>query len=103
LRELKEVKMAEATDRMSSLEGDDELKRAVVETLDALDRDGKLAVLDFSRSLKREEQHPNHAAISLLDEWMDDDSSYDEETWPVLKEALDRNRRVAGQYRKLFE
>ena len=43
------------------------------------------------------------AAIRLLDEWMADDSGYDEENWPELEEALDRNRREAGQYRKLFE
>lgn len=40
---------------------------------------------------------------TLLDEWMADGSGYDEETWPKLEEALDRNRREAGQYRKLFE
>jgi hypothetical protein len=34
---------------------------------------------------------------------MADGSGYDEETWPGLKEALDQNRREAGQYRKLFE
>jgi hypothetical protein len=60
-------------------------------------------VLDFSRKLKKRENRPNLAAIRLLDEWMADDSGYDEETWPELKEALDRNRREAGQYRKLFE
>jgi hypothetical protein len=31
-------------------------------------------------------------AIRLLDEWMADESGYDEETWPELKEALDRDR-----------
>ncbi len=35
----------------------------------------------------------------LLDEWMADDSGYDEEAWPELKDALDRDR--LG-YRKLF-
>jgi hypothetical protein len=45
----------------------------------------------------------NLATIRLFDEWMADDSGYDEETWPELKEALDRNRREAVQYRKLFE
>jgi hypothetical protein len=27
--------------------------------------------------------------FSLLDEWLADESGYDEETWPQLKEALD--------------
>lgn len=35
----------------------------------------------------------------LLDEWMADESGYDEEAWPKLKEALDRDR--LG-HRKLF-
>lgn len=95
--------MVEATNHTPYPEGDEDLKRAVIETLDALDRDGKLAVLDFSRSLKREDKQPNVAAIRLLDEWMADDSGYDEEAWPELKESLDRNRREGGQYRKLFE
>jgi excisionase family DNA binding protein len=37
--------------------------------------------------------------LRLLDEWMADESGYDEETWPKLKEALDRDR---PSYRKLF-
>jgi hypothetical protein len=37
--------------------------------------------------------------ISLLEEWAADDSGYDEETLPALKENLDRNR---PEYRKLF-
>lgn len=94
--------MAEATDRAPHPERDEDLKRAVIENLDALDRDGKLAVLDFSRGLKEKEDPPNLAAIRLLDEWMADDSGYDEETWPELEAAIDRNRRAAGQYRRLF-
>ena len=31
-------------------------------------------------------------AIQLLDEWMADESGYDEQTWPELKKALDRER-----------
>jgi hypothetical protein len=31
-------------------------------------------------------------AIRLLDEWMADESGYDEETWPELKTALDQDR-----------
>lgn len=32
------------------------------------------------------------AAIALLDEWLNDDSGYDEEAWPKLKTALDEDR-----------
>lgn len=39
-------------------------------------------------------------AVALLDEWLKDDSGYDEETWPELKESLDRNRLSD---RKLFD
>ncbi len=40
------------------------------------------------------------AVIALLDEWLHDESGYDEETWPELKEALDRDRLSE---RKLFD
>ena len=38
--------------------------------------------------------------ISLLDEYMSDESGYDEETWPELKDALERDRLSS---RKLFD
>lgn len=88
-----------AADRTRRPEEDESLKREVIEILDGLDRNGKLAVLEFSRGLARKAQRPNVGAIRLLDEWMADESGYDEETWPELKEALDRDR--LG-YRKLF-
>jgi hypothetical protein len=31
-------------------------------------------------------------AIALLDEWLNDDSGYDAQTWPQLKKALDEDR-----------
>ena len=34
----------------------------------------------------------NEAALRLLREWMADKSGYDEETWPVLKKAIEENR-----------
>jgi hypothetical protein len=40
------------------------------------------------------------AVIALLEEWLRDESGYDEETWPELKKALDRDRLSA---RKLFD
>src|SRR5437016_282583 len=30
--------------------------------------------------------------IALLDSWRKDESGYDERTWPILKQALERNR-----------
>ena len=43
---------------------------------------------------------PDHAAaMRLIDELLSEDSSYDEETWPEIAEALDRDR---PSRRKLF-
>jgi hypothetical protein len=39
------------------------------------------------------------AVLALLEEWMADDSGYDEPVWPALKAALEANR--AGE-RRLF-
>ena len=39
------------------------------------------------------------SVIQLLEEWLADESGYDEEAWPELKDALDRDRLSA---RKLF-
>jgi len=90
-------------DRHKNVEGLTAEAVAEAHQKNALDRDGKLAVLDFSRRLRKGEKRPNLAAIRLLDEWMADDSGYDEESWPDLKEALDRTRREAGQYCKLLK
>jgi len=34
----------------------------------------------------------NHPAIDLLDNWLADESGYDERAWPILRRALQRNR-----------
>ena len=34
----------------------------------------------------------NKAAVRLLKKWLKDESGYDEETWPRLKEAIEANR-----------
>ena len=39
-------------------------------------------------------------AIALLDRWLNDESDYDEKTWPELKAALDHDRLSD---RKLFD
>lgn len=31
-------------------------------------------------------------AIALIDRWLSDETDYDEQTWPELKAALDRDR-----------
>lgn len=40
------------------------------------------------------------AALELLQEWLSDESGYDEATWPRLKQALEENRSSAE--RRLF-
>jgi hypothetical protein len=40
--------------------------------------------------------------IALLQSWLDDESGYDEETWPALKKALDEERHRVGA-RRLFD
>ena len=42
----------------------------------------------------------NRAALRLLREWLSDESGYDEENWPQLKEALEANR--SSKSRRLF-
>jgi hypothetical protein len=34
----------------------------------------------------------NQAVIHLLREWLADESGYDEETWPLVKQAIEVNR-----------
>ena len=53
------------------------------------------------KTLKRlDELQPNSATaadlIRLLRSWLIDESGYDEETWPELKDALDQERRRLG-------
>jgi hypothetical protein len=40
--------------------------------------------------------------IELFKQWLGDESGYDEETWPVLKKALDEERKRVGA-RRLFD
>ena len=39
------------------------------------------------------------AAIALIEKWLADESGYDEEIWPKLKQNLEKNRLSS---RKLF-
>lgn len=42
--------------------------------------------------VEQEITQSTESAIRLLEEWLADESGYDEETWPELKKALDENR-----------
>jgi hypothetical protein len=68
-----------------------------------LPTEGKLTDRQKKNSEHRQDTSAAERCRKLLDEWMADESGYDEEAWPELKEALDRNRREAGQYRNLFD
>ena len=46
------------------------------------------------------QQTSNEAAIALLDEWLRDESGYDENVWHELVEVIERHRLSA---RKRFE
>lgn len=48
---------------------------------------------------RREEVSPlaqqtakNQAAIQLIDQWLADESGYDEKAWPILKQTIEENR-----------
>jgi hypothetical protein len=42
--------------------------------------------------IEGERQHRAERAIQLLDQWMADESGYDEQTWPELQAALEQHR-----------
>ncbi len=42
------------------------------------------------------------SVIKLLDEWMSDESGYDEDTWPIIKKALNCERDNVSA-RRLFD
>jgi len=54
--------------------------------------DVELVARPVPGSTEAESRRRSDLAIRLLDEWMADESGYDEETWPELKVALDRDR-----------
>jgi hypothetical protein len=37
------------------------------------------------------QQQKNESAIDLLDEWLADESGYDEQVWPTVKKLLEEN------------
>lgn len=57
---------------------------------------GSTAVLPAPAD-RAESPTPNpDPVIAMLEEWLADESGYDEEAWPALKEALDRERELVG-------
>lgn len=65
---------------------------------------GKPAIDDTIHSDESKEAliERNQAAIKLIEGWLNDDSGYDEETFPKLKEALEENRKAVSA-RFLFD
>jgi Fe-S cluster assembly ATPase SufC len=47
---------------------------------------------DCFRKTQLHRKERREAAIALIDEWLANDSGYDEETWPVVAASLNRNR-----------
>ena len=48
---------------------------------------------DIDLALEADHRRRSNAVLALLDEWSADESGYDEETWPKIKEALNESRR----------
>ena len=46
------------------------------------------------------QQGPHQKAIDLIDQWLADESGYDEQSWPALKSELRRDRLSS---RRLFD
>lgn len=40
----------------------------------------------------RDHQRTNEAAMQLLQQWLADESGYDEAVWPVVKRSIDEHR-----------
>ncbi len=53
--------------------------------------------MDSSNVAEKETSQPAESAIRLLEEWLADESEYDEETWPEIKKALDEHRLSSRQ------
>ncbi|HVA48528.1 MAG TPA: hypothetical protein VNH11_19340 [Pirellulales bacterium] len=68
------------------------------------DAKGADAIADTIALLDQLEPHSPKAKriVAMLRSWLADESGYDEETWPMLKKALDRERSRVGA-RKLFD
>lgn len=52
----------------------------------------KNAEISQVEAVPEERMQKNLACIQLLNEWLADESGYDEEAWPKLKQLLEENR-----------
>lgn len=72
-------------------------------TLDTvLSQARRLSLEDQAQLAKILERERLEQLIDTLDEWMADESGYDEATWPDVANALDRARNQLGM-RRLFD
>ena len=72
-------------------------------TLDTvLSQARRLSLEDQAQLAKILERERLEQLIDTLDEWMSDESGYDEATWPDVANALDRARNQLGM-RRLFD
>jgi len=46
----------------------------------------------ISTKQSKKQQVKNEAIIHILEEWMADESGYDEKVWPIVKKDLEENR-----------
>jgi len=51
---------------------------------------------------EEELERRNAGFMKLIDEWMADESGYDERELPELERAMEENRKNSGNYRKLY-
>jgi len=48
--------------------------------------------MEHPKVIEEPQKRSNEGAIRLLNEWMADESGYDEKVWPVLKQDIEENR-----------
>ena len=82
-----------------TLSGPGPYQRFVVEMFKQASNSLVIPVPLSSGPRRREEVSPlarqtakNQAAIQLIDQWLADESGYDEEAWPILKQTIEENR-----------
>jgi hypothetical protein len=54
--------------------------------------------ITHAREILNLQKKKNEEAISLIKQWLADESGYDETTWPLVKKSLEENR-LSGRRR----